>query len=45
MGRKPETVTRSFYDGNGNKFEKQVELFTWEKLDKTNEIKAAFGLH
>ena len=45
MGRKPETVTRSFYDGNGNKFEKQVELFTWEKLDKTNVIKAAFGLH
>ena len=43
VGRSPHTVTKQFIDGNGNLFEKTVELFTWEKLDKVEEIKQAFG--
>jgi S-adenosylmethionine synthetase len=44
VGRTPEQVTKSFKDGNGNVFTQTVELFTWEKTDKVNEIKAEFGL-
>jgi len=43
VGRSPHIVTKQFIDGNGNLFEKTVELFTWEKLDKVEEIKQAFG--
>ena len=43
VGRSPHVVTKQFIDGNGNLFEKTVELFTWEKLDKVEEIKQAFG--
>ncbi|GHV45850.1 S-adenosylmethionine synthase [Bacteroidia bacterium] len=42
FGRKPETVTKHFVDGNGKQFERTVELFTWEKLDYTEELKKAF---
>ena len=45
MGRLPEIkekVFQSRYDGKPIK--KTVELFTWEKLDKTKEIKKAFNL-
>lgn len=45
MGRKPETVRKTFrsrYDGIP--VEKEVELFTWEKTDRVDEIKRAFGL-
>lgn len=44
MGREPKVVTKTFKDGNGNVISKEVELFTWEKLDKVQEIKQAFGL-
>ncbi|MBP1638169.1 MAG: methionine adenosyltransferase [Bacteroidetes bacterium] len=44
VGREPKTVTKSFKDGNGNEISLEVELFTWEKLDKTEEIKKEFGL-
>ncbi|MBP1677116.1 MAG: methionine adenosyltransferase [Bacteroidetes bacterium] len=44
VGREPKTVTKTFKDGNGNEFSQTVELFTWEKTDKVNEIKAEFGL-
>ncbi|MGV3460414.1 MAG: methionine adenosyltransferase [Flavobacterium sp.] len=44
MGRKPETVTKSFKSPNGNAKEVTVELFTWEKLDYVDKVKAAFGL-
>jgi len=44
MGREPETVTKTFKDGNCKEFTQTVELFTWEKTDKVSEIKAEFGL-
>lgn len=44
VGRTPQLVTKHFVDGNGKPFEKEVELFTWEKLDKVEEIKSAFAL-
>jgi S-adenosylmethionine synthetase len=44
MGRKPETVTKSFRTPNGEVKEVTVELFTWEKLDFVDKVKAAFGL-
>ena len=44
MGRKSEKKTVSFTDGAGNIKKKKVETFTWEKLDKVDEIKKAFGL-
>jgi S-adenosylmethionine synthetase len=44
MGRKPETVTKTFRSPNGDKKEVTVELFTWEKLDYVEKVKAAFGI-
>lgn len=44
MGRTPEIKTKSFVGENGQIFERQVELFTWEKLDAVNTIKQAFKL-
>ena len=44
MGRKPEVVEKTFYSKyNGDKT-MTVELFTWEKLDYVDKVKAAFGL-
>ena len=44
MGRKPETVTKTFYGPGGNNKTVTVELFTWEKLDYVDAIKKEFGL-
>ena len=44
MGRTPETVTKTFVSPDGVTKEVAVELFPWEKLDKVDEVKAAFGL-
>lgn len=44
MGRKPETVTKTFQLPNGAPKTVTVELFTWEKLDYVDQVKAAFGL-
>ena len=44
MGRKNETVTKTFERFDGTKQEMSVELFTWEKLDYVDKVKAAFGL-
>jgi len=44
MGRKSEKKTVTFTDGAGKTKSIKVETFTWEKLDKVNEIKKAFGL-
>ena len=44
VGRTPEWVTKSFLDGNGQPFERRVELFTWEKLDMVEKIRKAFNL-
>ncbi len=44
MGRKNEVVTKHFLKADGSKEARQVELFTWEKLDYVDKVKAAFGL-
>ena len=44
MGRKPETVTKTFKAPGGNEKTVTVELFTWEKLDFVDQVKSAFGL-
>ncbi|TNE95948.1 MAG: methionine adenosyltransferase [Bacteroidetes bacterium] len=44
MGRKNEVVTKSFTAPDGKTITKEVELFTWEKLDYVDKIKSAFGL-
>ena len=44
MGRKPEIVTKHFYSRYQPNKSVEVELFTWEKLDYIDKIKAAFGL-
>lgn len=44
MGRTPETVNKTFISPEGKTVEKTVELFTWEKLDYVDQVKAAFGL-
>ncbi|MFT5903202.1 MAG: S-adenosylmethionine synthetase [Flammeovirgaceae bacterium] len=47
MGRTPEIVKKTFTRSNGNGIiskELEVELFTWEKLDRVDDIKKAFGL-
>jgi len=44
MGRKPETVSKTFRTPNGEEKTVAVELFTWEKLDYVDQVKAAFGI-
>jgi len=47
MGRENKTVTRTFTQINNGKREQkdfQVELFTWEKLDRVDDIKKEFGI-
>jgi S-adenosylmethionine synthetase len=44
MGRKNETVTKTFKSPDGKVISREVELFTWEKLDFVDKVKAAFGL-
>jgi S-adenosylmethionine synthetase len=44
MGRTPETVAKTFQLPNGEPKTVSVELFTWEKLDFVDKVKAAFGL-
>ena len=44
VGRTNEVVTKTFLDADGNNYTKEVELFTWEKLDRLVAVKAAFGL-
>ena len=44
VGRTNEVVTKTFFDADGNTFEREVELFTWEKLDRLNAVKTAFGV-
>lgn len=44
MGRTPETVTKTFVNGSGEKVEHTVKLFPWEELDRVADIEAAFGL-
>ena len=43
VGRTPQVVEKTFIDGNGNLFSRRVELFTWEKLDRVDDIRKCFG--
>ena len=44
MGRKNEVVKKTFTSRYHETKEMEVELFTWEKLDRVDDIKKAFGL-
>ncbi|QCE40619.1 methionine adenosyltransferase [Psychroserpens sp. NJDZ02] len=44
MGRQNETVSKTFSRPNGGDITLDVELFTWEKLDYVDKVKAEFGL-
>lgn len=44
MGKTPTTVTKVFESPYNGRVEKEVELFTWEKLDRVAEVKNAFNL-
>lgn len=43
MGRVPETKSLTFKSA-GQEVTKEVETFTWEKLDYVDKVKTAFGL-
>jgi S-adenosylmethionine synthetase len=47
MGRKPETIEKTFirHDmGNKITLKLSVDLFTWERTDRVDDLKKAFGL-
>jgi len=44
MGRENKVVTKTFTQPTGENVTLDVELFTWEKLDYVDKVKAAFGL-
>ena len=44
LGREPQTVTKHFKSRYEGDKDVEVELFTWEKLDYVDKVKAAFGL-
>ena len=44
MGRTPRTVTKTFKAFGEQPITREVELFTWEKLDMTDAVRDAFGL-
>ncbi|WP_149277245.1 methionine adenosyltransferase [Pareuzebyella sediminis] len=44
MGKMPKLVKKVFESPYNGRVEKEVELFTWEKLDMVDEVKKAFKL-
>jgi len=44
MGKEPQTITKIFESPYSGKITREVELFTWEKLDYIDKVKEAFGL-
>jgi S-adenosylmethionine synthetase len=44
MGREPKTIVKKFSSRYTPEIVKEVELFTWEKLDYVDKIKQAFEL-
>ena len=44
FGRKNVVVKKTFTNENGERITRDVELFTWEKLDRVEDIKQTFGL-
>lgn len=44
MGRTPQLVTKTFSSPYAGEVSLEVELFSWEKLDYVDKVKAAFGI-
>lgn len=44
MGKQPQTITKIFESPYNGRVEMEVELFTWEKLDRVDQVREAFGL-
>ncbi|MDT0689139.1 methionine adenosyltransferase [Salegentibacter sp. F188] len=44
MGKEPRKITKIFKSSYSGEVKKEVELFTWEKLDYVDKVKEAFGL-
>ena len=44
MGKEPMTVTKVFNSPYSGNVEREVELFTWEKLDYVEAVKEAFNI-
>jgi S-adenosylmethionine synthetase len=44
FGRSPKTVAKTFSSRYNDTVTKEVELFTWEKLDYVDKVKKAFNL-
>ena len=44
FGKPSQTITKTFVSPEGREVTKEVELFTWEKLDYVEKVKQAFGL-
>jgi len=44
MGKDPQVITKIFESPYSGRVTKEVELFTWEKLDYVDKVKEAFGL-
>ncbi|TDN90457.1 methionine adenosyltransferase [Salegentibacter sp. 24] len=44
MGKEPRTVTKIYKSPYSGEIKKEVELFTWEKLDYVDKVKEAFKL-
>lgn len=42
IGRTPRTARKSFTDANGKQITRDVELFTWERLDLVDKIRSEF---
>ncbi|NND15261.1 MAG: methionine adenosyltransferase [Eudoraea sp.] len=44
MGKEPRKVTKIFESPYNGRIEKEVELFTWEKLDTVDAVRESFNL-
>jgi len=44
MGRTAQKITKVYESPYSGRIEKEVELFTWEKLDYVPKVKEAFGI-
>jgi S-adenosylmethionine synthetase len=44
MGRKPEVIQKTFTSHYHETKTLEIELFTWEKLDRVDDIRKEFGL-
>src|SRR5476651_795141 len=44
FGKPAQMITKTFFLPDGTKKTVEVELFTWEKLDFVDKVKAAFGI-